>query len=1045
VMAKMDLAAECEVLRNSANGRLPSIRAYRGACANLVMLAGLDVNREYQFVMRIIKFSRDPVTGRVYEFWGASSVPITYVTAGLPDWQEAIPETTSLGSIVMRLSWKEPSTGGSSILGYVVEQETSTDPSTEFYDGYKLIYDGSTEFTVMGIVLEDLQYGVTYFFNVYAINSIGRSKASNAAYTVAIPLETNYFYPLSTDPSVPQNELPSTVVADVRETVVVRARNPVTEGFEVTGGRYFLASVHDGCELDLTRALCEPVPEDHPRYQDHRQRSNAPADCCYLSVDHGDGTYSLNYTGNKTGLYSLMVYAVFPHGLWGQYWDNAWFEGMPVLSRMDTNISFDWGHNSITALAGDLITARWVGYVKAPSTDDYTFYLKADDSVRFWLQDELRIDHWDSDEPVRAMPSAELWTRMFLEEGKLYHIRARLLSAGERFYASKLAIAAMACCVEAILITMSNWISMGASRLTLALLVLKGHGLVFAANHATYVNSVAFSPPSLPVGMALTSMSFGIGRISGCGDCIFNPGLCQSDPGELLLEVLCPLSLVRPVCFGGIPDSVLYSVGFLSCSLGRLQGSRQALRPDEKRPDVVDSSVSQKLWLQALDTMGNTVNSSQSVVFNVTFRGPADDPNLATRVFPEFTSRASSECILAQEKQLCFIPSDAMDCTLHAVFVSPHCWGKGDRLSLTQHPIQTSLSAAQSACGKSVEGKGKAFSAGMPSLALTAALACRLKRGRRRLQVRLKRSSSLREEPTGLARLIDGKSIAAEVRQEVRRRADALRAIGVVPGLAVILVGSRADSAAYVRSKAQAAAEVGCSVVDRHFPEEVSEDELLQCIKELNMDVTVHGILVQLPLPAGMNEQRILDAIDVRKDVDGLSAQNLGRLSQPKGVPMAVPCTPAGIMELLKRSNVELAGKECVVLGRSAIVGMPMALLLVKSDATVRICHSRTADIASACLQADVVIAAVGKPGFVRGEWLKAGCIVIDVGINRVPDASRKRGYRLVGDVDFESAREKASLITPVPGGVGPMTVAMLLRNTVSLAEQSCGIVQLST
>eukprot|EP00933_Yihiella_yeosuensis_P044314 TRINITY_DN39410_c0_g1_i1.p1 TRINITY_DN39410_c0_g1~~TRINITY_DN39410_c0_g1_i1.p1 ORF type:complete len:379 (-),score=65.40 TRINITY_DN39410_c0_g1_i1:59-1195(-) len=302
----------------------------------------------------------------------------------------------------------------------------------------------------------------------------------------------------------------------------------------------------------------------------------------------------------------------------------------------------------------------------------------------------------------------------------------------------------------------------------------------------------------------------------------------------------------------------------------------------------------------------------------------------------------------------------------------------------------------------------------------------------------LRASRAMRQAADSQAGIIDGKIIAAEVRAEVRKRAETLRATkGIVPGLAVILVGDRPDSASYVRSKTKAAEEVGCRVENRPFSEDVSEDELLKCIRGLNSDEAIHGILLQLPLPPGLNEQRLLDAIDVRKDVDGLSAENLGRLAQPNGRPLAMPCTPAGCLELLRRSGVDIAGKECVVVGRSAIVGMPMALLLIDNDATVRICHSRTADVARACREADIVVAAVGKASFVRGEWLKEGSVVIDVGINRVEDASRKRGYRLVGDVDFESASKKASLITPVPGGVGPMTVAMLLSNTVSLAEHA--------
>mmetsp|Transcript_178007 Transcript_178007/g.564973 ORF Transcript_178007/g.564973 Transcript_178007/m.564973 type:complete len:370 (-) Transcript_178007:440-1549(-) len=309
-----------------------------------------------------------------------------------------------------------------------------------------------------------------------------------------------------------------------------------------------------------------------------------------------------------------------------------------------------------------------------------------------------------------------------------------------------------------------------------------------------------------------------------------------------------------------------------------------------------------------------------------------------------------------------------------------------------------------------------------------------------------RRTSGARTVSDGnLGGLIDGKAIAADVRQEVAEQVKQLSAErGVTPGLAVVLVGDRPDSAVYVRNKTVAAKEVGISILDYSFPATVSEAELLKCIEELNGNSAIHGILVQLPLPVGFDERIVLAAIDVRKDVDGLSTLNLGSLAKPGDSPLAVPCTPAGCMELLRRSGVDVAGKECVVLGRSGIVGMPMALLLLEANATVTMCHSRTQDIASVCKRADIVVAAVGKPRFVKGDWLKLGCVVLDVGINRVEDTTRKSGYRLVGDVDFESARGKASLITPVPGGVGPMTIAMLLHNTVRLANAASSVKQRS-
>ena len=248
-------------------------------------------------------------------------------------------------------------------------------------------------------------------------------------------------------------------------------------------------------------------------------------------------------------------------------------------------------------------------------------------------------------------------------------------------------------------------------------------------------------------------------------------------------------------------------------------------------------------------------------------------------------------------------------------------------------------------------------------------------------------------------------------------------------------MGSRPDSESYVRGKKKAAEEVGCQVFNVNFPESVEETALVAKVSELNKDPQVHGILVQLPLPEHIDEQRVLDSISVQKDADGLSSANLGLLARPHGCPLALPCTPAGCMEMLRRYDVSVEGKNCVILGRSAIVGMPMMLLMLKAHGTVKLCHSRTGDIAKACSEADILVAAIGRPGFVKGEWLKEGVVVLDVGINRVEDASRKRGYRLQGDVEFASAEEKASLITPVPGGVGPMTVAMLLNNTVTLAE----------
>ena len=292
------------------------------------------------------------------------------------------------------------------------------------------------------------------------------------------------------------------------------------------------------------------------------------------------------------------------------------------------------------------------------------------------------------------------------------------------------------------------------------------------------------------------------------------------------------------------------------------------------------------------------------------------------------------------------------------------------------------------------------------------------------------------------ATIIDGKAVAATIRTEVKALVDELqRDHSVTPGLAVVLVGQRTDSATYVRMKKRAAAECGFHSVDLDFEADVTQEKLEAAIDGLNADDKVHGILVQLPLPKHIDEAAILARINVAKDVDGFSAANIGNLCLRGGQPpLAVPCTPAGCVELLQRSGVAVSGKEVVVLGRSNIVGMPVAHLLQSMDATVTVCHSRTADLASHCRRADIVVAAIGRAELVQGDWLKPGAVVIDVGINSKPAPELKKGYRLCGDVDFEPAKAVAGAITPVPGGVGPMTIAMLLKNTVNLARHSVGL-----
>lgn len=277
------------------------------------------------------------------------------------------------------------------------------------------------------------------------------------------------------------------------------------------------------------------------------------------------------------------------------------------------------------------------------------------------------------------------------------------------------------------------------------------------------------------------------------------------------------------------------------------------------------------------------------------------------------------------------------------------------------------------------------------------------------------------------AKLIDGKEIARVMREEMKEDVKNLRSRkGVVPGLAVVIVGEDPASQVYVRNKEKDCAEVGIYSEKHALSAETKEKELLSLIAKLNKEPKIHGVLVQLPLPEQINEKRVLSAIDPDKDVDGFHPINVGRLMI--GEAIFPPCTPHGIMELLKRSKVELEGKRAVVIGRSNIVGKPVALMLMSENATVTVCHSRTRNLAEEIRGGDVVVAAIGKPQMIKGDMIKDGAVVIDVGVNRLDD-------KLVGDVDFEGAKERASLITPVPGGVGPMTITMLLKNTIKAAE----------
>src|SRR5213596_3584427 len=288
-----------------------------------------------------------------------------------------------------------------------------------------------------------------------------------------------------------------------------------------------------------------------------------------------------------------------------------------------------------------------------------------------------------------------------------------------------------------------------------------------------------------------------------------------------------------------------------------------------------------------------------------------------------------------------------------------------------------------------------------------------------------------------MAKLIDGRAIAEKVYVDLRREIAELKSKGVTPGLAVILVGDNPASRAYVLSKDKMCRELGLHSLKLELPAATTQVELLSRVEELNRDPAIHGILVQSPPPKQIDEAVIVRALDPRKDVDGFHPQNIAKLTL--GDPIGfVPCTPLGCLRLLRETGIALSGANVVVLGRSMIVGKPMALLLMRKgiDATVTVIHSRTRNIVEICRRADVIIAAIGRPHFVRTEFIREGATVIDVGINRVEDADSERGYKLVGDVDFESVSKLAGAITPVPGGVGPMTIAMLMSNTIKACRQ---------
>jgi len=307
------------------------------------------------------------------------------------------------------------------------------------------------------------------------------------------------------------------------------------------------------------------------------------------------------------------------------------------------------------------------------------------------------------------------------------------------------------------------------------------------------------------------------------------------------------------------------------------------------------------------------------------------------------------------------------------------------------------------------------------------------------------------ESSTTCAHLISGKAISEIILTELKEEVRTLKEKALVPGLAVLLIGARRDSQTYVNMKKKACEKIGIASFGYSYTDTVSEEEVLAKVHAWNADPLVHGILIQLPLPGHLDENRILNAVLQDKDVDGLHPLNVAALCSTsthvgavtldwrrmRDIPFHIACTPQGCIELLDRSNISIEGKRVIIIGRSNLVGLPLSLLLMHRNATITIVHSKSTNIAAVVKEGDIVIAAVGKAHFVKADWLKPGCVVIDVGINSVDDASRKNGYRLVGDVDFEDALTVTSAITPVPGGVGPMTIAMLLRNTVNACRRA--------
>ena len=287
-----------------------------------------------------------------------------------------------------------------------------------------------------------------------------------------------------------------------------------------------------------------------------------------------------------------------------------------------------------------------------------------------------------------------------------------------------------------------------------------------------------------------------------------------------------------------------------------------------------------------------------------------------------------------------------------------------------------------------------------------------------------------------MVKILDGKFISSQIKNELTTKVEHLNTKGIKPGLGIILVGNRKDSETYVRMKKRACNEVGIINYDVHMSENETEEKIIQEVNKMNNDNNIHAILIQLPLPKHVNEEKVIKCVNLDKDVDGFHPYNIGNLALNRLNNLMVPCTPEGCIEILDRYDIQIEGKHVAIVGRSNIVGMPLSLLFLHRNATVTVCHSKTNNIKNITKEADILVAACGRAQMIKEDYIKPNCIILDVGINSIDDSTRKSGYRLVGDVDYDNVKEKCNSITPVPGGIGPMTIAMLLKHTVDLASK---------